>query len=56
MNTILIFILSEVNERLLVSLALLRVNVDFAMIFVFCSRGIVYIVSGVDPCLQVSFN
>ena len=45
-NTILIFILSEVNERLLLSWALLRSNVDFAMIFVFCSSRIV---SGVDP-------
>ena len=55
-NTILIFILSEVNERLLVSWALLRSNVNFAMIFVFCSSRIVYIVSWVDPSPWVSFH
>ena len=58
-NIILIFILSEVNEGIIVSWALLCSNVDFAIFvfcFVFCSSRIVYIVSGVDPCPQVSFN
>ena len=56
MNTILIFILSEVNESILVSWALLCSNADFAKFCVFCSSRIVNIVSGVDSCPRVSFH